>query len=117
MTAPWLGPGRLEPLPPRAQCPGPEAVVAAHGRGQPVLQAVSAFGASAAASSASTSAVPGLASDVSRAARLTTGPYTSPNLVSTRPTAMPTCSAGKPLPVPVRAGRPERDLGRVGRVA
>jgi hypothetical protein len=61
-----------------------------------VPQPVSAFRRSAAASSASTSAVPGLASDVSRAARLTTGPYTSPNLVSTRPAAMPARNAGKP---------------------
>jgi hypothetical protein len=64
-------------------------------------------------SSASTSAVPGLASDVGRAARLTTGPYTSPDLVSTRPVAMPTRNAGRPLPAPVRAGEPERDRGRV----
>jgi hypothetical protein len=66
-------------------------VVAAHGHGPPV----SAFWRSAAASSASTGAVPGLASDVSRAARFTTGPYTSPNLVSTRPAAVPTRNAGK----------------------
>lgn len=72
-------------------------VVSAHGHGPLVPQPVSAFRRGAAASSASTSAVPGLASDVSRAARLATGPHTSLNLVSTRPAAMPTRNAGKPF--------------------
>ena len=72
-------------------------VVAAHGSGPPVPQPVCAFRGCAAASSASTSAVPGLASEVSRAARLTTGPCTSPNLVGNRPPAMPTRNAGKPV--------------------
>jgi len=47
---------------------------------------------------------------------LTTGRYPSPNLVSTRPVAMPMRNVGRPFRSRSGPVKPKRYLGRVGRL-